>query len=192
MVGSIHVICGPMFSGKTTELLRLLSRAKYAGVKSLLFKPSIDSRFSTTSVVSHSDESEIAIVVDSALDILNTYTNDNSIKMIAIDEAQFFSKDEKYNLIYVINKLKIAGVRVIVNGLDLDYRGNPFGVMPDLLALANTVLKLTAICKVCGHDAEMTYKLSKNSVDSNIEVGSSDKYEARCFNHWSSSDIHNN
>jgi thymidine kinase len=187
--GTIDLICGPMYSGKTSEMYRRLKRLEYAGEKYILFKPQLDNS-------SPNDESEIthkpAIPVESADAILffmgNKYPD---INVVAIDEAQFFSKAEKKNLLDVCLTLKKRDYKVLICGLDMDYHGNPFGLMPELMAVANTVHKLTAICMFpnCREEAEMSYKskvTEEQIIEGNvIELGEKDNYEARCFEHWS-------
>lgn len=197
--GSIDVICGPMFSGKTEELIRRLRRLEYGGKKYLIFKPKMDTRYSEDEVVSHNKTALTAIPVERAKDILEHVALSENIDTVAIDEAQFFTKsnsrENRPNLVDVCFKLKRKGIKVILNGLDMDYNGKPFGPMPDLMAISNRVLKLTAVCmkKDCGKEAEMTLRFSSSEEilndDGNvIELGEKDKYEARCFMHWSAED----
>ncbi len=169
--GWIEVICGSMFSGKTEELIRRLKRAKFANQKVEIFKPKTDSRYSKASVVSHDENFIDSIAVEKSTDIL-ALSNDNAV--IGIDEAQFF--DEK--LTDVCQKLAIRGVRIIVAGLDMDYRGKPFGPIPYLLAVAEYVTKVHAICPHCGNLATHSYRLSEEK--ETVVLGEKDKYEPRC------------
>ena len=148
--GRIEVICGPMFSGKTEELIRLVRRAQIARVKVQIFKPAIDSRYDEKDVVSHNKQSLEATPVNSCLEILDLLHD--STRVVAIDEVQFFDD----SIITVISKLARRGHRVICAGLDLDYRALPFGSMPVLLAIADSVTKLQAVCMVCGAPATRT------------------------------------
>ena len=137
--GWIEVICGSMFSGKTEELIRRIKRAQFANQKLLLFKPSIDNRYSEDSVVSHQGNALQATLVNSSGEIWNHWKNE---RVVAIDEAQFFDAE----IIGICNELAKKGVRVIIAGLDMDYLGNPFGPMPQLLSIAEYVTKVHAIC----------------------------------------------
>jgi thymidine kinase len=176
----IEVITGCMFSGKTEELLRRINRCKHAKKKYKIFKPLIDDRYSVDKVVSHSKRNENAIVVKSSPEILENLEFDNETEVIFIDEGNFFSED----LIPVVKQLDFEGTDIIINGLDKDYRGEPFkGAMPLLLAIADKIIKLTAICTVCGNEATYTQKMTKTLNESYIEVGGSDMYEARCRKH---------
>lgn len=183
----IEVICGPMFSGKTDELLRRLNRLKYSKTEYALFKPSMDNRYSDMSVVTHDKVSLSSISVDYAEQILEVCDQNPSIKVIAIDESQFFLKKEPQgrNLVEVCQVLRSNGYRVILNGLDMDFMGKPFGLMPELLAIADDVTKLRSVCLVCGGDATMTYRVDEN--EDIVQLGSTDKYQARCFTHWKKS-----
>ena len=165
--GWIEVICGSMFSGKTEELIRRIKRAKIANQKFKVFKPVIDSR-STNFIESHDETKLKSTEVKSSVDILSHCENCN---LIAIDEAQFF--DEK--IIEVCNLLANKGIRVIVAGLDMDYMGNPFGPMPGLMAIAEYVTKVHAICKRTGNLANYSYR--KNQIKDIVVIGEKDKYE---------------
>jgi len=169
--GWIEVIAGCMFSGKTEELIRRLRRANIAQLNVKVFKPKIDIRYSNTDIVSHSEQSLPSIIVDSANEIL---TLSDEAQVVGIDEAQFFSND----IIEVCNKLAMLGKRVIVAGLDQDYRGVPFGSMPQLLAIAEYITKTLAICVVCGNPADKTQR--KVLSTELVLVGAADSYEARC------------
>lgn len=169
--GWIEIICGSMFSGKTEELIRRLKRAKYANQKVEIFKPKKDVRYDETSVVSHDDNAIHSIPVSTSKEIL---LHLNEIKVIGIDEAQFFDDD----LTSICQLLAIRGIRVIVAGLDMDYLGNPFGPIPQLLAVAEYITKVHAICPHCGSLATHSYRLSEES--ETVVLGEKDKYEPRC------------
>lgn len=170
-VGWIEVICGSMFSGKTEELIRRLNRALLAGQEVEIFKPSIDKRYHPNNVVSHNANKIRCTPVDFSEDILLISSNSN---VVGIDEGQFF--DDR--LIEVCNRLAVNGKRVIVAGLDMDFSGKPFGPMPELIATAEFVTKVHAICMVCGAVASYSFRLS--SAKEKILVGAKLKYEARC------------
>jgi thymidine kinase len=176
--GWIEVICGSMFSGKSEELIRRVRRAEIAKQKVQVFKPSIDDRFSSNNVASHSGYFWDAIPVQSAKDILLQVLPDTDV--VAIDEVQFFD----WSVADICNELADRGVRVIVAGLDQDFRGEPFGPMPLLMAQAEIVDKLQAICVVCGAPASRTQRLINGKPatfdDPIILVGASEVYEARC------------
>ena len=172
--GRIEVICGSMFSGKTAELLRRMERARLAKLSTILVKPVIDDRYSVNNVVSHNKTSAHAIPVGKSAEILGLI--DHSIEVLGVDEAQFFDP----GIIHVVKEIANRGIVVIVAGLDTDYRYEAFGSMPTLLAIADDVQKLHAICMRCGEDACRTQRLS-NSGDQ-IQVGEMDAYEARCRN----------
>ncbi len=174
--GSIEVVCGPMFSGKTEELIRRVKRAQIARQKVQIFKPAIDNRYHETEVVSHSSLSIEATPVGSSVEILQKVYD--STRVVAIDEVQFFDE----NITIVVEKLARRGVRVIMAGLDQDYMGKPFGPMASLLAIADSVNKIHAICTVCGAPAPKTFRKDpKNSAQ--VLVGETDLYEARCRAH---------
>ncbi|MCL4110603.1 UNVERIFIED_CONTAM: hypothetical protein GTU68_060494 [Idotea baltica] len=160
-----------MFSGKTEELIRRLKRAKFANQKVEIFKPKTDNRYSVDSVVSHDENAIDSIVVENSMDILRL---SGDIRVIGIDEAQFF--DDK--LVEVVQKLAIRGARIIIAGLDMDFRGKPFGPIPDLLAVAEYVTKVHAICPHCGNLATHSYRLSAEK--ETVVLGEKDKYEPRC------------
>lgn len=169
--GWIEVIAGCMFSGKTEELIRRLRRAEIAKQKVKIFKPSIDSRYSPPSIVSHSEQSLPSIQLDEIKDI---YKHIDDAQVIGIDEAQFFSPD----IVEICNTLANKGKRVIVAGLDQDYKGIPFEPMPQLLAIAEYITKALAICVICGNPADKTQR--KTTSSERVVVGTSDIYEARC------------
>lgn len=176
--GWIEVICGSMFSGKSEELIRRVRRAGYGKLTVNVFKPALDNRYSEEAVVSHSGISVDAVPVGKSVDILDEITSD--VDVVAIDEVQFF--DEA--IVDVVQHLADKGIRVIAAGLDQDFRGEPFGSMPQLLTLAETVTKLQAICLVCGSPANRTQRLIDGKPasyhDPTIKVGASESYEARC------------
>lgn len=169
--GSIEVICGSMFSGKTEELIRRLRRAQFARQKIELFKPRIDTRYSVDEVVSHDRNIIPSTTVDSSASILLLSSN---VDVVGIDEAQFFDD----GLVDVCNQLANDGIRVIVAGLDMDFRGVPFGPMPALLAIADDVYKVHAICVRCGALAYISHRLVEN--DKQVLLGEMDQYEPLC------------
>ena len=170
--GWIEVVCGSMFSGKTEELIRRIRRAQIANQRVMIFKPVIDNRYSETEIVSHDRNSIISTPVENAMVILDKVDN---AEVVGIDEAQFFDKA----LVGVVRTLANKGLRVIVAGLDMDFQGKPFGVMPDLLANAEFITKVHAICQVCGKVANFSYRLDKAN-DEQVLVGEKDSYEPRC------------
>ena len=182
--GWIEVICGPMFSGKTEELIRRLRRASYARQRMEIFKPRIDKRYSQIEIVSHSRQKLVAHAVDSAAEIDKAVGDD--VKVVGIDEAQFFGGD----LLAVAQSLALRGARVIVAGLDQDFRGDPFEPMPQLMAVAEVVTKELAICTVCGNPAGRSQRLlpphincpagASANAEEQVVVGAADLYEARC------------
>ena len=176
--GRIEVITGPMFAGKSEELIRRINRLKYAKKNFLVFKPLLDDRYSETEVVSHRNRREKSIPISKPEEIYN-YLKENT-EVICIDEVQFF--DEK--IIHIIDELANKGLRIIVSGLDTDFKGNPFMVTAKLLAKAEFVTKLTAICAKCGKEATMTQRLINGQIpsvnDEVILVGASESYEPRC------------
>ncbi|MAE81098.1 MAG: thymidine kinase [Flammeovirgaceae bacterium] len=174
--GIIEVICGPMYSGKSEELMRRLKRATIAKRKFKLFKPAIDDRYSKAEVVSHSGIKMPCKVINKATEISSHILNE---KIIGIDEAQFFDN----SIVSLVNNLANEGKRVIIAGLDLDSSCMPFGPMPQLLAIAEQVQKLTAVCNVCGNSATHSYRTNKE-IDTQVLVGAMDSYEARCREHW--------
>ena len=169
--GWIEVICGCMFSGKTEELIRRLKRAKIASMKVEVFKPKVDTRYDEQAIVSHDTSSLLAIPVDHSSKLLKLAED---VAVIGLDEAQFF--DEQ--LPAVCQELALRGVRVIAAGLDMDYRGQPFGVMPELLAIAEYVTKVHAICVHCGNLATHSYRLAEG--DTIVLLGEKEQYEPRC------------
>ena len=171
-LGWIEVICGSMFSGKSEELIRRLRRAQIARQRVQIFKPNVDRRFSEDHIVSHSEMKIKSQLVSQAREILDLL--DGRTQVIGIDEGQFFDMD----LVYVCNKLADTGKRVIVAGLDQDFRGKPFEPMPQLLCIAEYITKTLAICVRCGAPANRTQRLVEHP--DRLLVGATDAYEARC------------
>jgi thymidine kinase len=169
--GWIEVIAGCMFSGKTEELIRRLRRAQIARQTVKIFKPKIDTRYSESRIVSHSEQSLPSVLI-SDINEINAHTADAQV--IGIDEAQFFSA----GIVPICNRLADEGKRVIIAGLDMDYRGVPFEPMPQLLAIAEYITKTLAICVVCGNPADKTQR--KTTSGERVIVGAADIYEARC------------
>lgn len=181
-VGSIEVICGPMFSGKTEELIRRLRRAMIARQRVIVYKAAIDNRFDVSAVVSHSQHKLPSVAVNNAQELQAHLLTLPQATVVGIDEAQFFDDD----LIPLVEEAAMRGIRVIVAGLDQDYLGKPFNPMPYLLAIADMVTKQTAVCIVCGAPATKTQRVFKGSSTAlsdskkQIQVGAADCYEARC------------
>lgn len=176
--GRIEVICGPMFAGKTEELIRRVTRMEYAHKSFLVFKPLIDNRYSQDEVVSHSKYKKKAINIKEAKEILPYVTDD--IQAVVVDEVQFFDE----SMIDVLSYLAGKGLRVICAGLDLDFKAKPFGIIPSLLAIAEDVTKLTAICMCCGEEDTRTQRIIDGHEayddDPVVLVGAKESYEARC------------
>ncbi|MFZ3578603.1 thymidine kinase [Virgibacillus sp. DJP39] len=179
--GWVEVICGSMFSGKSEELIRRVRRATYGNLSVRVFKPALDDRYAEDSVVSHNGNSTIARPVKNSQEILDHI--DSSVDIIGIDEVQFFDE----SVVDVADELANKGIRVIIAGLDTDFRGEPFGPMPKLMALCESVTKLNAICPVCGSPASRTQRLINGRPasydDPIILVGASESYEPRCRHH---------
>lgn len=179
--GWMELICGSMFSGKSEELIRRVRRTQFARQKTVVFKPAIDNRYAEEAVVSHNGTSVMAKSIVKSTDILLHI--DKDLDVIAIDEVQFF--DEK--IVEVAQQLADSGYRVILAGLDQDFRGEPFGPVPTLLSLAENITKLQAVCAVCGSPASRTQRLINNEPanynDPIILVGASESYEPRCRHH---------
>lgn len=169
--GSIEVICGSMFSGKTEELIRRLRRAQIARLHVEIFKPKTDTRYDENSVVSHDLNSIQSTPVENAASILLLGA---STEVVGIDEAQFFDDE----LPDVCNKLANKGIRVIIAGLDMDFQGKPFGPMPELMSIAEMVTKVHAVCVQCGGAASYSYRTVAN--ESKILLGEKESYEPRC------------
>jgi thymidine kinase len=179
--GRVEVICGSMFSGKTEELIRRVRRAQIAKQHAQVFKPSIDVRYALERVTSHNGQDYDARPCTDSNEIAQCIDQDTTV--VAIDEAQFFDSE----LVELVESLAGRGVRVILAGLDLDFRGEPFGPIPRLMCLAEEVTKLHAICTVCGEDASRTQRLVNGDParydDPIILVGAAEAYEARCREH---------
>lgn len=179
--GWVEVICGSMFSGKSEELIRRVRRAQFAKQKIAVFKPNIDNRYSNEEVVSHNGTAIIAKPIVHSNEIFTHI--DEDIDVIAIDEVQFFDNE----IVQVIQQLANSGHRVIAAGLDQDFRGEPFAQMPNLMAIAELVTKLQAVCAVCGSPASRTQRLINGQPatydDPIILVGASESYEPRCRHH---------
>jgi len=169
--GWIEVICGSMFSGKTEELIRRLKRVKIAHLKTEIFKPAFDIRYDEVKIVSHDTNFIQSTPVGSSQNIL-LLAQDADV--VGIDEAQFFDGE----IANVCEQLALRGIRVIVAGLDMDYTGKPFGQMPNLLAIADYITKLHAICVRCGNIANFSYR--KSGMDGQVLLGEKDMYEPRC------------
>ncbi|MBN4083507.1 thymidine kinase [Mycoplasma sp. CSL10137] len=169
--GTLEIITGPMFSGKSAELLKRLKILEIAGIKTLVFKPRFDNRFSETMVVSRTGAKTDAIVIEKAKEILDNW--DSSVKSVAIDEINFVD-DGIYE---VIDFLVLNGVRVIISGLDMDFMRRPFGVTPHLLAIADYVTKLKAVCLVCKSDAAFSFR---KEINSELNLLGDSEYEPRC------------
>ncbi len=174
--GSIEVICGCMYSGKTEELIRQIRRCEYARQPYLTFKPKVDQRYSEDEIVSHDKEALPSVVIENASEIYKFVQHDT--RVIGIDEAQFFDKE----VVEVATKLADHGRRVILAGLDTDWQGQPFGPMPELLAVADVIRKQYAICVQCGESATRTQRLVADRKE--VLVGSFKMYEARCRDHF--------
>ena len=170
--GCVEVVCGSMFSGKTEELLRRIKRAKLARLPLMLFKPKVDQRYDAVKVVSHEGLNADAVPVASAAELARLV--DKGTRVVGIDEVQFFDA----SIVDAVTSLADRGVRVIVAGLDQDYLGRPFGPMPQLLAVAEYVTKLHAVCTVCGAEASRSQRLVAN--EGQLFVGGAAAYEARC------------
>lgn len=169
--GWIEVICGPMFSGKTEELIRRMRRAQIAKQRVAIFKPHIDDRYDSKNIVSHTKMALESHVVQDAKEIINLSVE---AQVVGIDEAQFFDE----TIIHIAKRLANGGKRVIVAGLDKDYMARPFGSMPHLMLEAEYVTKVLSICMKCGNPANFSQRLSHDS--GQVVVGETDKYEARC------------
>jgi len=169
--GWIEVICGSMFSGKTEELIRRMKRAQIANLKTEIFKPAIDNRYDTINVVSHDKNAIVSQPVQHSQNILLLVQD---VDVVGIDEAQFFDN----GIASVCEQLALNGTRVIVAGLDMDFTGKPFGPVPQLLAIADYITKLHAICVHCGNIANISYRKTKQS--GQVVIGEMDVYEPRC------------
>ena len=185
----LEIFCGPMFSGKTESLLRCLDRFYYAKIPFLVFKLKKDDRYAKDKVLSHSKSSIDAINIETPLDIWKECQKHPHIKTIAIDEIQFLPTHDpdtlaplKFDVVALCKKLKMEGYHVLASGLDMDFKGDPYGLMPQLLAIADKVHKLKAVCFKCQEDAGFSTRLSDNEAVE--DIGGTDKYEARCYAHW--------
>lgn len=178
--GYIEVVCGPMFAGKTEELIRRINRLEYAKQKYIVFKPHVDNRYGDDLIVSHNKNKKSAINIKSSKEILN-YINDD-IDVVIVDEAQFFDND----IVQVVDYLADQGFRVIVGGLDRNFRGEPFGPMPQILAIAEVVTKLTAVCQVSGKPATRTQRIINGKEasydDPIVLIDAEESYEPRSRN----------
>lgn len=176
--GWIEVVCGPMFAGKTEELIRRVKRMDFAKKKYLIFKPTIDNRYAISEVVSHNQRKVKAINISSSKEIYNYITED--IEAVLIDEVQFFDED----VVEICRELADRGLRVICTGLDCDFRGNPFPIVASLLAMSENITKLTAICVCCGNEATKTQRIINGEPakydEPIILVGEKESYEPRC------------
>lgn len=177
MSGWIEVVAGSMYSGKTEELIRRVKRAQYAKLNVQVFKPIIDSRYHVTNVTSHNQNQVAAVPLKSIHDVWDHLLD--TTKVVAFDEGQFFTME----LVQVCRDLAARGLRVIISGLDMDWKGQPFEPIPTLMAIAEDVTKHRAICTKCGELATYTQKIG-GSTESQIEVGSQNFYEARCRLHF--------
>ena len=179
--GWLELICGSMFSGKSEELIRRVKRATYAKQEVRVFKPVIDNRYSEAAVVSHNGTSMTSYAISSAADIWDHISENTDV--IAVDEVQFFDSE----IVEVLSSLADKGYRVLAAGLDMALRGEPFGVVPNIMAIAESVTKLQAVCSVCGSPASRTQRLIDGKPasydDPVILVGASESYEARCRHH---------
>ena len=171
-MGQIEVICGPMFSGKTEELIRRLKRAAIARRKVQVFKPRLDTRYDPDAVVSHSQQKILSTVVTSAGEVLEKLLQD--VEVVGIDEVQFLGRE----IVPVVKDLANRGLRVVVAGLDQDFRGQPFDPMPELLAEAEYITKELAICVVCGQPAGRSQRIIAS--EDQVHIGAGDAYEPRC------------
>jgi thymidine kinase len=174
--GTLEVICGPMFCGKSEELIRRLRRARIARLRIMVFKPAIDTRYGENRIATHTNVDFPATEISTASEIIPAMANRANV--VGIDEAQFLDAE----IIPVCQQLTGWGVRVIVAGLDLDFRGQPFGSMPQLLALADKADKLTAICTECGAEATRSQRLVESS--DLVSLGAGQEYAARCKDHF--------
>ena len=175
-IGSIEVICGSMFSGKTEELIRRLKRATFAKQRIQIFKPSVDIRYSTAEVVSHDANAIPSTAIDTSGSLLLLC---NDVDVVGIDEAQFLDE----GLVTVCSQLANSGIRVIIAGLDMDFKGRHFGPIPGLLAIADDVMKVHAICMECGRPAQFSHRLVAN--EKTVLLGEKEQYEPlcrRCYN----------
>ena len=176
MSGWIEVIAGSMYSGKTEELIKRVRRSQYAKLKTQVFKPMLDNRYHETNIASHDQNQIVAIALKDINDVWDYLKDDTQV--VGFDEGQFFTQD----LVQVCRDLAARGLRVIIAGLDMDWKGQPFEPIPTLMAIAEDVSKPRAICTECGNLASYTQKLRGSG--SQIEIGAQDNYEARCRMHF--------
>lgn len=169
--GKIEIICGSMFSGKTELLIKKVTNAKQQNLKVKVFKPKLDNRYSSDKIISHDKNETHAIAVNNTNEIVEL---SKGIDVIAIDEIQFFKKD----IIKTCTLLSMKGKRIILAGLDMDYLGRPFGAMPELMSIADDIIKLHGICEICSGTANHTFRITKNK--HTIDIGEKDKYQAVC------------
>jgi thymidine kinase len=185
--GWLEVVCGPMFSGKSEELVRRIRQAELAGERCVLCKPALDVRYSAVDVVTHDGQRRTALAVHDGADVLAAARD---AEVVGIDEAQFLAPD----VVPAVERLVAGGARVIVAGLDRDYRGEPFEPLPELLARADLVDKLQAVCQVCGGAATMTQRLVDGAPapldGATVLVGGSERYEARCRHCFERGPVH--
>ena len=177
--GNLTVICGPMYAGKTTEILKRILWARHEGKRVLVVKPSFDNRYSENEIVSHDGLSSPSMSITCWEDI----TNSSDYDLICFDEVQFFN-DALFSgdIVKIVKGILFNGQNVVVNGLDMDWRGVPFEVTGKLMAMADSVVKLSANCNICGKPAYKTFKKQVNG--SQVELGASELYDARCNAHW--------
>lgn len=171
--GIIEVVTGPMFSGKSEELIKRIKTLSYAGIKTLIIKPKIDTRFSENKIISRNGTFTNTYIASNVQEIKKLF-QENSYKALVIDEVQFFQKD----LIPFLEEVTNKGVRVIVSGLDQNYLRKPFGIMPELLAIAENVTKLKAVCLVCKNAASCSFRKTESNKE--FQLGDVEEYEARC------------
>jgi thymidine kinase len=171
-IGHIEIVVGSMFSGKTEELIRRVRRAQYAKQTIQCFKPQIDNRYDKERIVSHRESFVEALPVEDSTHLARSIQDNTQV--VALDEAQFFD----HGVVQVVTDLADRGVRVLIAGLDQDFQGKPFGPIPHLMAIAEEVTKVRAICTVCGQEASRTYRITKSQ--DQVQVGGHEAYEARC------------
>jgi thymidine kinase len=181
-MGKIEIITGPMFSGKTSSLIRMIIRFKLSKRGYVLFKPKMDDRYSNDEVVSHDQNSLSAVCIETSADILKFCEENQEIKNIGIDEIQFLNKDNPERMITDLIKLRNSGYHIIASGLDMDAMGSPFRFIPNLLAIADQVYKQKAVCFDCGEDAGFSHRTVKSTEQ--VQLGSQDKYKALCLDCW--------
>ena len=181
-MGKIEIVCGPMFSGKTEELIRRMTRFKYSKKDFILFKPTTDDRYSKDQVVSHNKNSMTAVLVKDSDEMVSICNKSPEVKNIGIDEIQFLDQGNPQKLKSNILKLKRMGYHIIASGLDMDSKGDPFPGMPDILAIADDVRKIKSVCFECGDDGSMSHRINESK--DLIQVGAQDNYKSLCFSCW--------